>query len=651
MATVHNAKSSCSACGLICPMNTCSQCQKLFCIEHINGHGEQVFKKMENIKRENEQLRKDLNLQDTKNRLSTQISQWEKESIEKIRSVARQAQSDLNESVAQLDKRLSDFTKRLAERIYSMQTKNCITDNELDRWEKEFEKVRGHMKSTLKIQFVDDGSPPLHYIRVKNNNENEDNRTNSSSQPRSRADLSSTQVVRPDKSSQDDNTPTNKSKSSAQRDPVASESAPYLNIAFGLNQSASQNVQTLFTHLMQLEPMDKKGPMSGRCDQQTTQMEQFLERAFGFRNIPGQYIVQGVKAFELDRPLRSMDPKTVIHFPSITNGSFMMTAKEIVEWQRSYRVYASKLVEGMNEAFLQRALQGQSQDGPEAFCMKFVIRISTCPILMEFDAKIISRKLDEEWPHRIKLVSVTGIDFAGRKHDVSDILQYVLNWEDVYIVDRVAKRPALHNERDFKLRKDRKQAVLDQERLLRHLTYMAGLRLRACDEEGVQIVVETGIGLGVFAGEQIGIAEEVQITSALAIKTILAERHSTYKNILAVVFALPNFNEDEKNFRSSSTFSNFMEQFQDPEYSGRIPVLIADQDMHRLTVAIARHGFVVSQLNPADSHGVFGEYWQNRGPAVEEKLALTTLGLLVQHHLINKEVLNPVNYRIRDNFD
>ncbi|CAF5151418.1 unnamed protein product, partial [Rotaria sp. Silwood1] len=64
-----------------------------------------------------------------------------------------------------------------------------------------------------------------------------------------------------------------------------------------------------------------------------------------------------------------------------------------------------------------------------------------------------------------------------------------------------------------------------------------------------------------------------------------------------------------------------------------------------LTVAIARRGFLVSELNPADSHGVFGEYWQNRGPAVEEKLALTTVGLLVQHHLINKEVLNENNYR------
>jgi hypothetical protein len=68
--------------------------------------------------------------------------------------------------------------------------------------------------------------------------------------------------------------------------------------------------------------------------------------------------------------------------------------------------------------------------------------------------------------------------------------------------------------------------------------------------------------------------------------------------------------------------------------------------MHRLTVAIARQGFIVSELNPADSHGVFGEYWQNRGPAVEEKLALTTLGLLVQHHLINPHVLNSNHYHL-----
>ncbi|CAF4806032.1 unnamed protein product, partial [Rotaria sp. Silwood2] len=164
---------------------------------------------------------------------------------------------------------------------------------------------------------------------------------------------------------------------------------------------------------------------------------------------------------------------------------------------------------------------------------------------------------------------------------------------------------------------------------------MARLRLRACDNEEVQVVVETGIGLGVFAGIAIGIDETVRALSAFAIRKVLEEDGPTYRNIQAVVFALPIFVGSYRNDKRQDTYQVFVDEFNRNNYKGHIPVLIADQDMHRLTVAIARMGFNVSELNPADSHGVFGEYWQNRGPAVEEKLALTTMGLRIQQHLID----------------
>ncbi|CAF4505463.1 unnamed protein product, partial [Rotaria sp. Silwood1] len=125
---------------------------------------------------------------------------------------------------------------------------------------------------------------------------------------------------------------------------------------------------------MSLLPMDKNGPMSGDCDLETTQMEKFLSKAFGFRNIHGQCIVQGVKAFQLEQSPRSIDPKKVIRFPSKTaTQSFEMTVKEILKWQQSYKVYADKDIKGMDKEFLQRALQGQSKYGEEAFRMKFVV--------------------------------------------------------------------------------------------------------------------------------------------------------------------------------------------------------------------------------------------------------------------------------------
>ncbi len=420
---------------------------------------------------------------------------------------------------------------------------------------------------------------------------------------------------------------------------------PYPIETFGLNQSSNSDINTLFEHLMHLHPMDKNGPMSGRCGVQTDQMEQFLSKTFGFKNVLGEYIVQGVKSFQLEQPPEQMDSNSVIHFPMDSENSFDMTVGEIIQWQRSYKVYADKNIEGMDKDFLHRALQGQSKDGEEAFRMKFVVRVSTCPILMEFDAKIISRKLEDDWPNRIKLISVSGIDFAGRKHDVGDILYYISNWNKVFHVDPNSDLPLAHN-RDFVTKTGGPHAKLHKNRLQDSLMRMARLRLQACDTEGVQIVVETGIGLGVFSGARIGIDEEIRACSAKAIRKVLQEDGPGYKNIGAVVFALPRFNTNRSNRRISDTFDDFVSEFHTSKYSGPIPVLIADQDMHRLTVAIAQRGFVVSELNPADSHGVFGEYWQNRGAAVEEKLALTTLGLLVQHHLINPAVLNRDNYHL-----
>ncbi|CAF4439348.1 unnamed protein product, partial [Adineta steineri] len=151
------------------------------------------------------------------------------------------------------------------------------------------------------------------------------------------------------------------------------------------------------------------------------------------------------------------------------------------------------------------------------------------------------------------------------------------------------------------------------------LIRMARLRLYACDKEKVQIVVETGIGLGVFAGKSIGIDAVVRALSAKAIRTVLEQEGPNYKYIRGVVFALPVFDSDIRNGRRDDVYQAFVDEFDQSKYNGCIPVLIADQDMHRLTVAITYEGFTVSELNPADSHGVFGEYWQNRGPAVEEK--------------------------------
>ena len=432
---------------------------------------------------------------------------------------------------------------------------------------------------------------------------------------------------------------------------VASSNQPvhrYESDIFGSDASPNQEIMKLFYFLQTIQPMEKYGPMSGNCDQQTTQMEDFLRQTFGFKNRQGEYIVQGVQSFQIGKPVEKMNRSDEISFPCKTKkstiDSFRMSVEEIQRWQQSYKVYADGSKTDITGEFLRRALQGHSQYGPEAFLMKFVIRISQCPILMEFDGRVINRNLQEKWPENIRLVSVTGVDFAGRIHDLDDTRTYLVNWRDIYEIDPRNNLPYVDHGRDFCVKRNAPRGQLDESRLTNDLMRMARLRLTACDREKIQIVVETGIGLGVFAGKYIGIDDQVRSLSAFAIRKVLEEDGPNYRYIRGVVFALPIFDGDTRNGRREDTYYAFKKEFQAAQYKGRIPVLIADQDMHRLTVAIARQKFQVSELNPADSHGVFGEYWQNRGPAVEEKLALTTVGLLVQHHLINPYVLDPSHY-------
>ncbi|CAF5161145.1 unnamed protein product, partial [Rotaria sp. Silwood1] len=232
-------------------------------------------------------------------------------------------------------------------------------------------------------------------------------------------------------------------------------------------------------------------------------------------------------------------------------------------------------------------------------------------------AQILSRSLDDNWPNLIKLVSVTGIDFAGREHDVDDITTYITNWKEVFHLDRSTGMPAVFHGRDFYLLRSHPPVQLDTRRVLDDLMKMVRTRLRACDMERVEIVVETGIGLGVFAGKHLGIDDQIRKLSAYAARYVLQKEGFTFTNIRAIVFALPIFSKDTSGRRLPDTYDDFVNEFRANNYSGSIPVLIVDQDMHELTFTIARQGFRVSQLNPADSHGVFGEYWQNHRKYLE----------------------------------
>ena len=615
------------------------------------------------IEKRHDKLKQNIGQAHVEKSLLTQVSLWEKDSIGKIQTAAKKIRTEIQHYIKESNNQINSSLNKIATEIRAKKRTTKYTESDIERLNSLLEACGEQWKRQTELNLLKSDLSLAQLIKIGQPAAVEPELPRSvtfqqilTSPPRARFSLPPEIDFIADRKAREaePDTPPSKSTSASKKKERPSQVAPishsnhdpYSSIYFNVDASIDKYIQQLFDRLGSMAAMDKNGPMSGDCDKETTQMETFLSHNFQFKNLNGEYIVHGVQSFRLGKPPHSITPNMMIKFPVNGRVPFEMTIQEIVDWQRSYVVYADQDALGMTKNFLRSALQGLSKSGDEAFRMKFVVRISKCPVLMEFNARIIPRDLKHDWPHRIKLVSVTGVDFAGRIHDINDITNYVANWVDIYELDPRTAMPLVYNGRDFRVKPRAPPGRLHEKTLLRDLMCMARLRLFACDREKVEVVVETGIGLGVFAGKSIGVDTRVRQISALAMRKVLEEDGASFENIRAVVFALPVFDSEAPDGRRNDAFQAFADEFEKKKYEGCVPVLVADQDMHRLTVAIAMAGYRVSELNPADSHGVFGEYWQNRGPAVEEKLALTTVGLLVQHHLINPHVLDMDRYHL-----
>ncbi|CAF1363316.1 unnamed protein product, partial [Didymodactylos carnosus] len=437
------------------------------------------------------------------------------------------------------------------------------------------------------------------------------------------------------------------------------------------------NIYELFEHIRALKPMNKTAINCTHdgCEEQTAQMENFLEETFGMKNTQHsneelKYFIQDIQAFELDKPIKHLDKKQIVEFPSKANPFYQMTVEEIQQWQKTFHVYAADdvfLEKHNGKDHLKKALTKGTHKGDEAFNMKFVCRISKNPIFMEYDGKVIIRNTHDLWPHYISLVTATAINLAGRDHDSDDIQKYISNWKYAFDLDKHGQLKTYsysyidrdqpwrgftqivdRHGRDF--RWNQTKCDLEQDKLYEDLVKMVRLRLRTCDLECIQIVIETGLGTGIFSGDGIGIGNEVRTLSAKAIKQ---QEGQQFQNIEAVIFALPimpktigaNDSISIKHHQpSANTLDIFIQEFNG--YTGIKPVLLIDQDMHKIAICCAKLNFQVSELNSTDSHGIFGGYWQNRGPGTQEKLVFSTAGLLTQHHIVNHHVHDTKNYHL-----
>ncbi|CAF1261378.1 unnamed protein product, partial [Adineta ricciae] len=285
-------------------------------------------------------LKKDVQDETHKEKLLLTIHQWKKHSKAQIKSKAKAVKAQIEQRITATQKAVDQSIDDLTKEVHTKLKSKTYTQNDLVRWRSSIDKNEKELKqvSDIEIKFVDLSSIQL--------------------------------VIDPIQKHQEIRSDVHEQIPPIKRNEIELlNKYQYPSNVFCDDVRALSKMEGLFEELRKLRPMDKNGPMSGNCNHETTQMESFLAQTFQFRNIPDEYIVQGVKSFHIKSRPEEMNPDSTIYFPTKTKDSFAMKVQEILTWQRSYRVYADEDARCINKIFIRRALQGLTKSGEEAFAM------------------------------------------------------------------------------------------------------------------------------------------------------------------------------------------------------------------------------------------------------------------------------------------
>ncbi|RAP33701.1 hypothetical protein DID75_01370 [Candidatus Marinamargulisbacteria bacterium SCGC AG-410-N11] len=305
---------------------------------------------------------------------------------------------------------------------------------------------------------------------------------------------------------------------------------------------------------------------------------------------------------------------------SITGSVHEFSASTLQKYQNSFKCVVSKESRSVfqeffpgetMDTFVKRVMSDGTKSQEEAFLMKFIARTAQTPILKSWKGEDVSSN-----PDNLFQISMCGVDFDNRKNDIHDMLRYT-NCKSLK-GDRTGTYSI----------SDDKKALLEKD-----LLSMAKARFKAYEQDGVEHVTELFMGQGVFLRHLDAKSNQiVREAYAKAIKQCLEDLDST-SSIKTFAMCKPTESIDY-----DQDFQTFRDILKTTELKKAIQINIVNNDIlcHAADMSLIGK---TSYLNPADSVGFYGQWWESAGGgAVEEGFATRTLGLWTQHCKLNNNI-------------
>ncbi len=171
MATTSTIqKKPCCRCDKGAGIFTCDGCQQSFCRKHSDEHRQELATQMDNVGQEHDVLQRDINKEAGVHPLLSGIDAWERESIDKIQQVAKQARVDLNQFINQKKQELKTVMGELTNELQSSRESEDYTELDLKKWLDQLNAFRRDLEQSINTYLVEEEDQRLviRLIKVKN---------------------------------------------------------------------------------------------------------------------------------------------------------------------------------------------------------------------------------------------------------------------------------------------------------------------------------------------------------------------------------------------------------------------------------------------------------------------------------------------------
>lgn len=160
----------CCQCGKNKGRVRCEGCSKLFCMSDFDGHRQELEEELDGIETNHNNFRQTFNetvVRVESHTLVKQIDQWENESIEKIRQMARENRQIVLESIVQVYEILKVKLNKLTNELNESRKENDFFEISLNQWKNQLTEMQNELEKPIDITIQSDTTPLITKLIVK----------------------------------------------------------------------------------------------------------------------------------------------------------------------------------------------------------------------------------------------------------------------------------------------------------------------------------------------------------------------------------------------------------------------------------------------------------------------------------------------------